>query len=164
LKWVHPLAGRGQAAIPAGRNLEIDLKTFASIFPALRQVIRYGLVGVLNNLLGYLIYLLITWFGVDPKIAITILYPAAAATAYFGHSKYSFSYQGRHTNTLLRYALAHFVGYGVNFVMLFVLSDRLKFPHQAVQASAIFVVAAILFLMFKYFVFPHSEYGKVTRP
>lgn len=140
------------------------MATLASIFPALRQVIRYGFVGVLNNLLGYLIYLLITFFGVDPKLAITILYPVGAVTAYFGHLKYSFSYRGTYASTMLRYALAHLVGYGVNFAMLFVLSDELKLPHQAVQASAIFVVAGILFLMFKYFVFPHSEYGKLTKP
>jgi hypothetical protein len=48
--------------------------------------------------------------------------------------------------------------------MLFILSDKWGFPHQAVQASAIFVVALILFLMFKYFVFPDSEYGKLTKP
>jgi len=122
---------------------------------------RYGFVGVLNNLLGYLIYLLMTFLGVDPKIAITILYPVGATAAYFGHSKYSFSYRGRYTNALPRYILSHVVGYGVNFAMLFILSDKLKLPHQLVQASAIFVVAGVLFLMFKYFVFPGSASGKV---
>lgn len=133
------------------------MENLTSIFPALRQVIRYGVVGVLNNLLGYLIYLLITLFGVDPKIVVTILYPVGAVTAYFGHSKYSFTYQGKNTHALLRYCIAHLVGYGVNLLMLFILSDKLKFPHQAVQALAIFVVAGILFLMFKYFVFPKTE-------
>lgn len=128
------------------------------------QAIRYGFVGLLNNLLGYLIYLLITFLGLDPKIAITILYPVGATAAYFGHSKYSFSYRGKHAGTLLRYALAHFVGYGVNFAMLFLLSDKLKLPHQFVQASAILVVAGVLFLMFKYFVFPDAACAKATRP
>jgi putative flippase GtrA len=133
------------------------MKALASRFPALHQVVRYGVVGVLNNLLGYLIYLAITFFGVDPKIVITFLYPVGAITAYFGHSKYAFSYQGRSTSALLRYGIAHLVGYSVNLLMLFILSDKLKYPHQAVQALAIFVVAGILFLMFKYFVFPKTE-------
>jgi len=140
------------------------VRVSASVFPAMRQVIRYGFVGVLNNLLGYFIYLAMTYFGVDPKIAITILYPVGATAAYFGHSKYSFSYRGGNAAALLRYALAHFAGYGVNFAMLFILSDQLKLPHQFVQAAAIFVVAGVLFLMFKYFVFPDSESGKVPRP
>lgn len=135
-----------------------------SILSTFRQVIRYGVVGVLNNLLGYLIYLLITFFWLDPKVAVSILYPVGAATAYFGHSKYSFSYQGQGISPFFRYVVAHIVGYGVNILMLFILSDKLMFPHQAVQASAIFVVGGILFLMFKYFVFPHPEYGKLTKP
>ncbi len=128
-----------------------------SIFSALLQIIRYGIVGVLYNLLGYLIYLLITFLGLDPKFAISILYPIGAATAYYFHSKYSFSYQGKNTHTLLRYVAAHLLGYGVNFLMLFILTDKLKFPHQAVQALAIFVVSGVLFLLFKYFVFPESK-------
>ena len=139
------------------------MKTFASAIPLLRQVIRYGSVGVLHNLLGYLIYLLITFLGLDPKLAVTILYPVGATAAYFGHMKYSFTYRGRYARSLPRYLLAHLIGYGVNVAMLFVLSDQLKLPHQVVQFSAIFVVAGVLFLLFKYFVFPYSERGEVTK-
>ena len=133
------------------------MKTLTSRFSGFRQVIRYGFVGVINNVLGYLLYLLITFFGVDPKVVITILYPIGVVTAYFGHSKYSFYYRGRDTNALLRYCISHLVGYSMNFLLLFILSDKLKFPHQAVQAFAIVAVAGILFLMFKYFVFPETE-------
>jgi len=133
------------------------MKALASIFPVFHQAIRYGVVGVLNNLFGYLIYLLITYLWLDPKVAISILYPVGALTAYFGHSKYAFSYQGRNAIALMRYGFAHFVGYSTNLLMLFILSDMLQFPHQAVQALAILVVAGILFIMFKYFVFPKPE-------
>jgi putative flippase GtrA len=128
-----------------------------SKFAVLRQVIRYGVVGVLNNLLGYCIYLVITFFWLEPKYAITLLYPIGVVTAYFGHSKYSFSNRGKDIHALLRYALAHLVGYVANLLILYVLSDKLKFPHQAVQAFAIFVVAGILFLMFKFYVFPEVK-------
>jgi putative flippase GtrA len=120
-------------------------------------VVRSGVVGVLNNLLGYVIYLLMTFFGLDPKIAVTILYPVSVATGYFGHFKYSFSYRKGHAGTLLRYGLAHCAGYGVNVAMHFVFTDRLGFPHQAVQAAAILVVAGLLFMLFRYFVFPNAD-------
>lgn len=125
-----------------------------SKLPLLYEIIRYGVVGILNNLLGYLIYLLITYLGLDPKVAITLLYPIGVATAYFGHSKYSFAGHPRSNHTALRYLLAHAIGYAVNFVMLLVLVDHLGYPHQAIQGAAIFVVAGVLFLMFRYFVFP----------
>ncbi|WP_454784962.1 GtrA family protein [Legionella sp. WA2024007413] len=128
-------------------------------FPGLFQFIRYSVVGVINNFIGYIIYLLVTFFWLEPKVAITLFYPIGALIGYFNHFKYSFSYQGTHL-ALLRYGIAHFIGYGINFIMLFVLVDKFNFPHQAIQAIAIFVVACALFLMFRYFVFPHAHYTK----
>ena len=119
----------------------------------MRQIIRYGIVGVLNNSLGYLIYLAVTFMGLSPKLTITLFYPLGAYTAYLGHSKYSFSSQ-RNYLTALRYAFVYLIGYLVNFLLLYIFSDKLMYPHQIVQAAAIFVVAGILFLMLKFFVFP----------
>lgn len=121
------------------------------------QVARYGVVGVLHNLLGYLIYLLVTWFSLDPKVAVTLLYPVGALTAYFGHAKYSFAYSGSTSHGVSRYVIAHLIGYSVNVLMLYILSDRLLLPHQIIQAVAVVVVAGILFLLFRYFVFPQRS-------
>jgi len=123
----------------------------------LTQVARYGVVGVLNNLLGYLIYLVVTWWWLDPKVAVTLLYPVGALTAYFGHAKYSFAYSGSTAHGVLRYVIAHLIGYSVNVLMLYILSDRLLFPHQIIQALAIVVVAGVLFFLFRYFVFPNRS-------
>ena len=125
-----------------------------SLNATLWQVIRYGVVGVLNNLLGYLIYLLVTWAWLEPKTAVTLMYPIGALTAYFGHAKYSFAYRGSASHGVARYTLAHLVGYGANIGMLYLLADCLGLPHQFVQAAAIVVVAGILYLLFRYFVFP----------
>ena len=132
-----------------------------SKFPVMGQIIRYGVVGVLNNLLGYCIYLVITYFWLDPKVAISLLYPIGATTAYFGHSKYSFSYSGTKKRALWRYIVAHFISYGANYLMLYVLWERLGFPHQAVQAAAIFICAGILFVLMRYFVFYHSDLNDI---
>ena len=121
------------------------------------QVVRYGMVGLLNNLLGYLIYLVITWLWLDPKVAVTFMYPIGAVTAYFGHARYSFTYSGRTSNGVVRYAIAHLIGYGANVGMLYVFSDRLGYAHQWVQAAAILVVAGMLYLLFRYFVFPNRR-------
>lgn len=123
----------------------------------LRQALRYGIAGALNTILGYVVYLLMTFFGLDPKAAVSILYPVSAATGYFAHFKYSFASRRGHGSAAIRYAVAHCVGYGVNVGMLYVFADRMRLPHQVVQAAAIFVVAGILFLLFRYFVFAHPD-------
>lgn len=118
---------------------------------------RYGVVGALNNLLGYLIYLFVTWLWLDPILAVSLMYPIGALSAYFGHAKYTFGYIGRTSRGLVRYVIAHLTGYGVNVALLFVLSDLFGYPHQLVQAIAIVTVAGILYVLFRYFVFTHSS-------
>ena len=127
-----------------------------NLVATLRQVIRYGVVGVLNNFLGYLIYILITWAWLDPKLAVTLMYPIGALTAYFGHEKYSFAYNGSKSQGVFRYTVAHLIGYCVNVAMLFVFYEWLGYPHQIVQGIAIVVVAGVLFLLFRYYVFRQS--------
>lgn len=140
----------------------LKMKALIQKFPGIYQLIRYGVVGLINNLIGYLIYLVVTFFWLEPKLAVTLFYPIAAFIGYFSHFKYSFSYQGKHGFAVIRYGIAHFIGYSINFIMLLVLVDKFKFPHQAIQALAIFVVAFALFLMFRFFVFPQTNYRKVT--
>jgi putative flippase GtrA len=123
----------------------------------LKQITRYGMVGVLNNLLGYLIYLLVTWLWLDSKIAVTLMYPFGAVMAYFSHARYSFANSGRTLRGIVRYAIAHLIAYGANIGILYFFSDRLGYPHQLVQAIAIFAVGGILFLLCHYFVFPEPS-------
>jgi putative flippase GtrA len=116
-------------------------------------VLRYGIAGVVSNALGFIIYVLLTWNWLDPKIAITLLYPIGAFIAYYGNSKFTFSYAGSHFTGLLRYSAAHLIGYMANVLILFVFVDLLGYSHLLIQAIAIFAVAGVLFLLFRYYVF-----------
>jgi len=135
----------------------VNSMTMSNLIATMGQVVRYGVVGVLNNLLGYLIYLFVTWLWLEPIVAVSLMYPIGAVTAYFGHAKYTFGYLGRTSQGIFRYIIAHLTGFGVNVALLFVLSDLLGYPHQLVQAVAIVTVAGILYLLFRYFVFAHPS-------
>lgn len=127
--------------------------------PLIRQAVRYGIAGVLNNLFGYAAYLLMTFFGVEPKVAVTIVYPLTVTTGYFAHFRYSFSSRRGHGSAMVRYLLAHCAGYAANVAMLYVLHDKMGLPHQAVQAAAIVAVAGMLFVIFRVFVFAGEGNG-----
>lgn len=119
----------------------------------MRQLIRYGLVGMVSNLTIYFVYLLITYLGVEPKTAMTLVYIIGALIGYIGNRKWTFAHHGNFTSAALRYVSAHFFGYLLNYMILFVFVDRFGYAHQWVQAVAIIIVASFLFIVFKYFVF-----------
>lgn len=119
----------------------------------MRQLIRYGLVGMVSNLTIYFVYLLITYLGVEPKTAMTLVYIIGAFIGFIGNRKWTFAHRGDSTSAALRYVLAHLFGYLLNFLILFTFVDRLGYAHQWVQAMAIIIVAGFLFIVFKNFVF-----------
>lgn len=120
------------------------------------QLFRYGLVGIANNLSGYLIYLLITYWGVEPKKAMTLLYVVGATIGFVGNRKWTFAHKGALLGSGARYFIAHIFGYLVNLLIMLTFVDRLGYSHQWVQAAAIIAVAGFLFVTFKYFVFPKT--------
>jgi putative flippase GtrA len=122
-----------------------------------KSLFRYALVGLISNASGYAIYLLVTWLGVSPKTAMSCLYFIGASLGFLGNRQWAFSHRGRVLTSLLRYGLAHLLGYGLNFLILMLFVDQFGYPHQLVQAAAIFPVAGVLFLTFRFFVFPHTS-------
>ncbi|WP_434715345.1 GtrA family protein [Paraburkholderia sp. A3RO-2L] len=123
----------------------------------LAQLLHYGLVGAAVNLGGYLLFLLITWLGMETKAAMTVLYVAGASAGFWGNRNWTFGHRGSIVGPAIKYFGAHACGYLVDYAMLAVFVDHLHFPYRVVQAVAMVVVAAFLFVTFKFLVFARSE-------
>jgi putative flippase GtrA len=87
----------------------------------------------------------------------TLLYIVGATIGYFGNRQWAFTHKGVVLTSGIRYFIAHFFGYLINFILLLMFVDRLGYSHQWVQAVVIIIVAGFLFLAFKYFVFSDVE-------
>lgn len=119
------------------------------------SAIRYALVGICSNAIGYAVYLIATLLGgLNPKSAMTFVYCSVVLIGFLGNRAWTFQYSGKTSTTLVRYIAAHLIGYSINFMLLHIFTQILGYPHQIVQAVAIMIVALYLFTAFKYFVFP----------
>lgn len=117
------------------------------------QLLKYALVGLLSNTCGYALYLVLTEMGSTPKLTMTVLYTSGALIGFVGNRRLTFSHQGGILDSGIRFILAQAGGYAINFCLLAVFVDHLGYPHQWVQAVAILLVAAYLFVTLKFFVF-----------
>ncbi|MGN6580943.1 MAG: GtrA family protein [Bordetella sp.] len=120
---------------------------------SLRQIFSFVLIGVLTNLIGYGIYILLTYYGVTPKFTVTILYPIGATIGFFANRRFTFQHNGRMGVAGVRYLVVQILGYLLNIFMLAFFVDKLGFPHQIIEAFAIAVVAIFLFVSSRLFVF-----------
>jgi putative flippase GtrA len=119
----------------------------------LGQITRFGFVGATSNLILYLAFLGITGFGVDPKLAMTILYAMGVLQTFFLNKRWTFSYTGSPARSFWRYTLLHLGCYLLNLALLYWLVDNAHVSAAYVQAGAVVLNAGLLFLAQKYWVF-----------
>jgi len=131
---------------------EIDIQWLKSQH-TLSELFRYGVIGVSHNVLIYIMYLLATWQGIDPKYAMTVLYIFAVLLSFYLNRRWTFEYEGMAWSSLVRYLVTYALVYLLNLFTLLVFVDSLGYPHQAVMALLVLVGAGILFLAQKYWVF-----------
>ncbi|AUB83522.1 GtrA family protein [Candidatus Thiodictyon syntrophicum] len=123
------------------------------MYQTIGQFFRYGIVGVLSNAVGYLLYLGMTGVGIGPKVAMTLLYAIGVAQTFVFNKRWTFRHQGHLSIAFVRYIAAYGFGYFLNLFGLLLLVDHMGLPHQLVQGAMILTLAVMLFLAQKFWVF-----------
>lgn len=120
---------------------------------AYSQFLRFTIVGVVSNVVLFLMYLALTMLGVGHKVAMSTLYLVGIMQTFAFNKRWSFKYEGVAPTALFRYWIVCASGYLLNLSVLMILVDQLGFPHQLVQGIMILVVAILTFLAHKFWVF-----------
>jgi len=119
-----------------------------------KQLASFATVGVISNIAGYGLYLVLAETMIGPKLAVSILYPVGITISYIGNKRFTFDHNGPAFLAALRYILVYAFGYLLNLLLIVWLVDNLGLPHQFVQALAVILVALLSFFMLRIFVFP----------
>lgn len=114
---------------------------------------RYAAVGLAANATLFAAYLLLTYWGLGSKLAMTLLYGLAVVQTFAFNKAWAFGRAGRTGLQFRRYCLAYAAGYGLNLMGLVLLTDVLGWAHQLAQGILILVIAVLLFLLQKFWVF-----------
>lgn len=118
-----------------------------------RQLIRYSMVGLASNLVCYLVYLGLTRLGMNPKLAMSVLYGVGVLQTFVFNKLWTFKHDGVDRTAFYRYCTVYGLGYLFNLTSLYVLVDRLGYPHQVIQGMMIMLLASMFFLAQKFWVF-----------
>lgn len=116
-----------------------------------RELFSYGVIGLGVNLVLYVIYIALSGL-VDHKISLVIVYVVGVFTSYLLNSRVTFKSEFGLVK-LTKYYLVYIVGFLVNLGLLYFLVDVHHYSHELAQFILMFVVAIMLFIMHKAFVF-----------
>lgn len=128
----------------------------------MRKFIRFAMVGIASNALAYSMYLLLTYFGMGHKTAMSLTYVAAVAQSFYINRIWTFEYYGESSLALARYVAVYLFGYIFNLAILFAFVDRLGWSHRWVQGATILASAVLIFWAQKIWVFPASDRPKAA--
>lgn len=118
-----------------------------------RQLVRYGIAGAAVNLALYAVYLVFTALGLAPLVAATLVFALGIPMSLRAHRSFTFQVADVALSRKLLFAAGYVVGYVTQIGTLWALYHGLGLPHQVAQLIAMGVVAAVLFLFQKIFVF-----------
>lgn len=107
----------------------------------------------MSNFLLYVLYLVLTGIGFGIKQAMSLLYLIGMLQGFAFNKRWSFRYRGQSAPALSRYVAAYGLGYLVNLTGLMLFVDFLGLPHQLIQGLLIVIVAVLMFLLQKFWVF-----------
>ena len=120
---------------------------------AAKQFMRYVFVGLVSNAFLFGIYSLLTGYGMGPKLAMSLLYFLGVIQTFVFNKHWTFRFNGSATPALKRYAMAYALGYLINFSALILLVDEMGLSPLWVQGMLIVVIALVLFLAQRYWIF-----------
>ena len=118
-----------------------------------REEVRFGIVGLASNVVLYLLYLLFTGIGYGHKTVMTVLFVMGIIQTFNVNKRWTFKYQGFEKSILAKYVMIYGGAYITNFFGLMLFVDYLSFPHMIVQAIMVCILAILLFMLQRYWVF-----------
>ena len=128
-----------------------------------RQLAHFAAIGASTNLALYAVYLLLTHTILGIRPAMTLTYICGIVIGYLLNRNITFRFRGEQFSAFLRYWGAYALGYIFNLIGLWLLVDKLRVAHELAQGCIMVILAALLFLLQKYFVFP-ARTSQQPRP
>jgi putative flippase GtrA len=121
------------------------------------KVVRFGALGVANNLLAYGLFAVMTIAGVPAIAAASITYALGMIVSYVGNRSFTFAHAGSARRSVVRFLVVNAVGYGINVAILAIFVEHLDFDPLLVQLAAIVLVAGLIFVSMRFWVFADDE-------
>ena len=118
------------------------------------KAMRFGLVGLASGLMFILVtHYLVSFLGVDPKIAAVFGYCAAIPFNFVANRCFSFRSSGSTLPEAIRFLVMHGVGIAGAYGLMVVFVDLLGWSHLLPAAFAVFVVPVLNFFILNTWVF-----------
>jgi putative flippase GtrA len=116
------------------------------------ELVRFGLVGIANNIVGLLVIYVALILGFSPIAANVSGYTIGLVTSYFGNQKFTFS-RSRNGSNKIAFIVSFCLAYSLNLIVL-IATRKLEVVHALLpQVLALGTYSVFFFVLMKFWVF-----------
>jgi putative flippase GtrA len=144
-----PTQGRAARSTPPGRLRH----------PLLGQIVRFGIVGVLNTGIGLAVYKVAIDVGIPYPLASVLAYAVGAVNSYTLNRIWTFRAGAFSGTSFARWAVVQLVAVGINELVLVTLVEGLSVDRVVAQGFALVVASAVMFVLGRQWAFAHRAAG-----
>ena len=136
----------------------LHLKQGNTVGGGWRQFIKFGLVGISNTLISYIVYVVLIMFSVQYLLASFLGFLLSVINAYYWNARYVFRAEEGETQAWWRVFLKTFASYAgtglvMNNILLMVWVDVLGIHKMLGPVINLFITIPLNFLLNKYWAF-----------
>ncbi|WP_342985692.1 GtrA family protein [Clostridium saudiense] len=118
------------------------------------RFVKFGLVGVLNTAINWIIFILLNSLGIYYIISNIIAYTLSTINSYMWNSKWVFKYEGKNIKeTTFKFIILNVIGLILNTCILYVLVDILGLSKIIGLIIATAIVMVLNYFINKLWVF-----------
>ncbi len=121
------------------------------------QLAKYGLVGILNTAITFVVIAILSAFGIDPYLSNAIGFAAGLLNSYFMNKTFTFKGAHRSSGDAIKFLSAFFIAYMINIGVLHFLLKLTAESTILCQLIAMSTYNIAFFVMMKSWVFAHEK-------
>ncbi|MRN79352.1 GtrA family protein [Brucella sp. 10RB9210] len=129
----------------------------ADICIVISQLAKYGLVGIVNTTITFVIVIILSAVGLNPYMSNAIGFAAGLLNSYFMNKAFTFKVISHISGDIIKFLYAFFIAYIVNIVVLHFLLKFTTENNTLCQLIAMFTYNVAFFVMMKSWVFAHEH-------
>ena len=119
------------------------------MFPNFKKFIKYGIVGIINTIITYHSFILLSNI-IDYTLAIIIIFPLGVLLSYFLNKKFTFT---KEKGSMIIFFIVMTAMFLTNFLTTWILVEFVNIIKEISQGIAIVIAFTIHYLLNKKFSF-----------
>lgn len=121
------------------------------------QPVKFGLVGALNTVVGYMSYLLLLALSSNYVFSLALGHGVAIVNSFIWNKRWTFRSKGETKGEAARFLLVYAFTFVANLLALALMVERLGWDPRYSQALLLIVMPAVAFLAHRWWSFDLGE-------